>query len=94
MLSSLLVIKNFWKLKQNLKSYKIKTKTKVTEFCDKQIPKLDSNHTYLTVISLDSIFNKDRNFCPQLFLKETHWKKVSRHIIEKLESSSDDSDQE
>ena len=36
----------------------------------KKIPKLDSNHTCFAVISLDSAFNKDSNYYPQVFIKE------------------------
>ena len=41
----------------------MKTKLKshgdeVTDLYDKKIPKLDSNHTYLAVISLDSVLRK------------------------------------
>ena len=77
----------------------LKTKIKshgdeVTDFYDKKIPKLDSNHTCLAVISLDSALKKDDNYYPQVFLKECKYieKKVVRHIIDDLESSSDDSD--
>ena len=47
----------------------LKTKIKshgdeVTDFYDKEIPKVDSNHTCLGVISLDSAHKKDY---PQLF---------------------------
>ena len=79
----------------------MKTKIKshadeVTDFYDKEIHKEDSNHTCLTVISLDSALKKDENYYPQLFLKECKYikKKVTRHIIDDLESSSDDSDEE
>ena len=41
----------------------------VTDFYDKNIPKADSNHTCLTVISLDSSLKIDENYCPQVFLK-------------------------
>ena len=42
----------------------MKTKIKsqgdeVTDFCDKKIPKVDSNHTCLAVITLDSAVKKD-----------------------------------
>ena len=41
-----------------------KTKTKsysdeVTDFYDEEIPKVDSNHTFIVLISFDSTFNKD-----------------------------------
>ena len=43
---------------------------KVTDFYDKKIPKLDANHTCLTVISLDSALKEDDNYYQQDFLKE------------------------
>ena len=52
---------------------KIKIKShgdEVTDFYDKEIPKVDSNHPCLAVISLDSTLNKDENYYPQEFLKE------------------------
>ena len=47
----------------------LKTKIKphgdeVTDFYDKKIPKVDSNHTCLAVISLDSAFKKDEDDYP------------------------------
>ena len=53
----------------------LKTKVKshgneVVEFYDKKTPKLDSNHTYLTVISLDSSLKKNGNSYPHVFSKE------------------------
>ena len=42
----------------------------VTDFYDKNIPKLDSNHTCLAVNSLDSVLKKDENYYPQIFLRE------------------------
>ena len=42
----------------------------VTDFYYKEIPKADSNHTCLAVISLDSALKKDENYYPQVFLKE------------------------
>ena len=67
----------------------------VKDFYDKKIPKVGSNHTCLAVISLDSALDKDGNYYPQLFLKEFKYmeKNVVRHIIDDLESSSDDSDE-
>ena len=51
-------------LKKDLKT-KIKSHGgKVTDFYDKEIPKVDSNHTYLEVISLDSALKKDENYYP------------------------------
>ena len=53
----------------------LKTKVKshgneVVEFYDKKTPKLDSNHTYLALISLDSSLKKNDNSYPQVFSKE------------------------
>ena len=53
----------------------MKTKIKfyddeVTDFCNKKIPKMDSNHTCSALISLDSAFKEDENYYPQVFLKE------------------------
>ena len=80
----------------------MKTKIKshsdeVTDFYDKEIPKVDSNHTCLAVISLDSVLKKDDNYYPTLFSKECKYieKKVVRHIYDNLSdfsSSSDESD--
>ena len=73
----------------------LKTKIKshgdvVTDFYDKKIPWLDSNHTCLAVISLDSAFKKDSNYYPQVFLKECKYmeKKVIRHINDNLSDFS------
>ena len=59
---------------------------------------MNSNHTCLAVISLDSALKKDY---PQVFLKERKFidKKVVRHIIDDilfidLECSPDDSEEE
>ena len=38
----------------------------VTDFYDKKIPKVDTNHTCLAVISLDSALKKDENYYPQV----------------------------
>ena len=58
----------------------------VTDFYDKKIPKVDSNHICLAVITLDSAFKKDYNYYPQVFLKECKYieKKVVRHIHDSL----------
>ena len=67
----------------------------VTDFYDKEIPKNDSNHTCLAVISLDSALKKDENYYLQVFFKKCKYieKKVIRDIVDDLESSSDDSDE-
>ena len=58
----------------------------VTYFWDKNIPKLDSNHTCLAVISLDSALKKNDNFYLKVFLKECKYseKKIVRHIDDSL----------
>ena len=65
----------------------MKTKIKshgdeVTDFYDKEIPKVDSNYICLAVISFDSALKKDENYYPQVFLKECKYikKKIIRHI--------------
>ena len=81
----------------------LKTKIKcygdeVTDFYDKKISKLDSNHTCLAVISLDSALKKDENYYPQVFLKECEYieTKIIRHINDNLSDfpSSDEPDEE
>ena len=56
----------------------------VTNFYDKKNPKVESNHTCLEVISLDSSLKKDCSYCPQVFLKEFKYigKKAVRYINE------------
>ena len=51
----------------------MKTKIKsngdeVTDFYDKTILKVGSNHTCLAVISLDSVLKKDENYYPQVLM--------------------------
>ena len=47
---------------------------------------MDSNHTCLAVICLDSTLKKDENYYPQVFLKECKYieKKVIRYINDNL----------
>ena len=52
---------------------KIKIKShgdEVTDFYDKEISEVYSSHTCLAVISLDPALKKDKNYYPQVFLKE------------------------
>ena len=55
---------------------------------------MESNYTYLAVISMDSALKGDEKYYPQVFLKECKYinKKVIRHIIDDLGSFSDDSE--
>ena len=53
----------------------LKTKIKshgdeVTDFHDKKIPKLDSNHTCLAVFGMDSALKKNNSYYAQVFLQE------------------------
>ena len=59
-----------------------------TDFHDKEMPKEDSNHTYLAVITIDFAFKKE-NYYPQVFLKERKYieKGLIRHITEDIEVS-------
>ena len=41
----------------------------VTDFYDQKIPRLDSNYTWVAVISLDSALKKNDHYYPQLFFK-------------------------
>ena len=81
---------------ENYLKSKIKSNgNEVTDFYNKKIPKLGSNHTYLLVISLDSVLKKDDNYYPQECTCIE--KKVVRHIHNNLSdfsSSSDESDEE
>ena len=78
------------KLLYNKEFLKTKIKSRcneVTDFC-KKTPKVNSNHTYLGVIALNSALKKDGNYYMQAFLKECKYikKKVVRHIVQDLES--------
>ena len=56
--------------KEHLKT-KIKSHVdEVTDFYDKEIPKVDSSHTCLAGISFDFVLKKDESYDPQDFLKE------------------------
>ena len=53
-------------MKTKLKSHGVE----VADFYNKKIARLDSNHTCLAVISLDSALKKNGNYYPQVFLKD------------------------
>ena len=85
--------------KNYLKTKKKSHGNEVTNFYNKTIPKLDSNHTCLTVTSLDSALKEDGNYYLQVFLKECKniEKIVVRNIHDNLSEffySSDESDGE
>ena len=81
-------------MKTKIKSHSVE----VTDFYNKKIPLVDSNHTCLAVISLDSAPKKDDNYYLQVFIKESKYieKKVIRQINDNLRnfSSSNESDEE
>ena len=85
LISSLYIITLFWKLKKKSHGDEVK------DFYDKKIPKLDSSHTCLALITLPLNYQ-------QVFLKECKYieNKVIRHINDNLSdfSSSDESDEE
>ena len=65
------------------------------------IPKVDSNHTCLAVVSLDAAIKKYKNYYPKVFFKECKCIKKNAfwHINDNLSSFSssdytDDSDEE
>ena len=70
---------------------------KLTDFYDKESPKLDSNQTCLAVNSLDSALKKNDNYYLRVFFKKCKYigKKVVRHIHDNLSdfSPSDESDE-
>ena len=75
LIKSVLISKKNLIASMSIINFFLKTKIKshsdeVTGFYDKEIPKVDSNHTCLAVISLDSALKKDDNYYPQVFLKE------------------------
>ena len=72
MIVSLSITKTFWKLKK-----KSDGDEATTDFHNNETPKVDSNHTYLALISLDSALEKDENYYPEDFFKRVkiRWKK-------------------
>ena len=73
---------------------KIKSRgDEVADFYDKEIPKVDFNHTCSAIICFDSALDKDEKYYPEVFLKECKCIKQEgiMHIIDDLESSSNHS---
>ena len=72
----------------------------VTDFYDKDTPKVDSNHFCLGGISLDFTLKKDEIYYAHVFSKECKYieKKLIRHVHDSLNYSfsddSNDSDEE
>ena len=79
-------------LKSKIKFYG----NEATNFPDKEIPKIGSNYSCLTVILIDFVLKKSENYYPQVFLKEWKYtekgKTVIGYITDTLKISSDDSD--
>ena len=69
-----------------------------TNFHNKKIPKEGCQCICLSVILIDSVYNKDKNAYPQVFLEKCQYfvkeKKTSKFITDDIEISSDDSDEE
>ena len=80
-------------VKTKIKSYGDET----TDFHDKETPKVGSNYTYLAVTWIDFVLKKDKNYYPQVFLKNINTlqkiTKVIRYITDELEIFSDVSDE-
>ena len=79
-------------LKLSLNFFKTKIKFygyEDTDFCGKETSKVESNHTCLAAISLDSVLKNDQNYYSQVFLNESKSieKKVIRHITDYLGNS-------
>ena len=62
----------------------------VTDFYDNEIPRVDSNHTFLAVIRLDTVLKKYENYYLQVFLKVCKYFKegVIWHITQDIEMLS------
>ena len=64
----------------------LKYDNKVTDFYDKEIAKIDSNHTCLAVINLDSVIKKDWKYYIKSFLKK--WKFTAKKKKKKRKTMS------
>ena len=82
-------------LKTKIKSYNRKINT---NFHNNKIPKQDSQCICLPVILIDSVYRKDKDYYPQMFLEECKYvvkdKKMAKFITDCIEISSDVSDRE
>ena len=77
-------------LKAKIKSYNGKSRT---NFHSNKIPKEDSQYICLSVILIDSVFRKGKNYYQQVFLEECRYvvkeKKIPKYIIDNIEIFSD-----
>ena len=82
-------------LKTKIKSYKGKIDTKLH---NTKIPKEDSLSICLSVILIDSVYRKNKNYYPKVFLEECKYivrkQNMSNHIANDINISSYDHDQE
>ena len=78
-------------MKTKIKSHGNKGK----DFYSKETSKLESNHTCLAVIILDSALKKNDNHCHQMFLKECKYieKNVVRYIHDSLSDFTSDDEE-
>ena len=81
MITNLFIVKKI--LKTKLKS----DGDEVTDFYDKKLPKMDSNHICLAVISLDSALKKNDNYHWQVFLKECKYIEKNVFIVTQMKNS-------
>ena len=69
-----------------------------TNFHNNKIPKEDSQCICLSVILINSVYRKDKDYYPHVFLEECKYvvkeKKMSKFITDDIEISFDDSDRE
>ena len=70
---------------------------KIKDCYNKEIPKVNSNHTCVAVISLDFALKKDESYYPQVLLKNCKY--IDKNIIKQLDnlsefSSDNESDEE
>ena len=82
-------------IRTKIKSYNGKINA---NFHNKKIPKEGSQRIYLSVILIDSVYKKDKNYYLQVFLEECKYvvkeKNKSKFITDNMEISSDNSDEE
>ena len=82
-------------IKTKIKSYNGKINT---NFHNNNIPKEGSQCICLSLILIESVYKKDKNYYPQVFLEECKYvvkeKKKSKFITDNKEISSDDFDKE
>ena len=69
-----------------------------TDFCNKEISKVESNYNSLAVVLIDVVLKKIKNYYQQVLLKECKYiekeKEVARYITDDLQNFSHDSDKE